>query len=401
VLRPSPHRIVDRKKRALALMLHYALRPAFDIHRLSRGLRVTGGRRFGEMKKVLLIRIDGLGDMAMSAPVFSSVRKVFPNARITLLTASWSRGIAEALEGLDEIICFDAPWMVKGRIERKESVLKVIRRLRKERFDLAVDFRGDFRNNILMYLTKAEYRVGFDITGCGYLLTDVVPCDSDHHPTKMCLAAMKYLAPACEIASEHKLKTTEADRGYIHELLARNGVYPAGAPVVVIHPGAKWEGRWWEARRYAEVADRLIEEYGASIVISGAPADVHLAGQIAGLMKNKAAVVAGKTSLRQFLALLDRSCLFIGVDSGPMHMAAAMGTRVVALFGPALAQAVGPYGSGHIVVTKQRLFPCSPCAQTACKMADFNCMKAITTEDVWAAVREQMDAVIPRRRQGA
>ncbi|MBI5238010.1 MAG: glycosyltransferase family 9 protein [Deltaproteobacteria bacterium] len=400
MIRISPHRIVDRKKRALALMAHYILEACFILYRFLtfRPFREKGGLPIGQIKKVLLIRIDGLGDVAMSAPVFGSLKEIFPDARITLLAASWSRDMVEVIPGLDEIIFFDAPWMVKGRDEKKENVFKVIRKLRKERFDLAVDFRGDFRNNILMSVSNARYRLGFNITGCGFLLTHVVPCADDHHPTRMCLSVMRYLNPKCTVVS-NPLWTTEKDRECAVGLLRENGLDPGkdGLPVVVIHPGAKWYGRRWMPERYAEIGDRLIEDYRANVIFSGAPGDAMLVRHIADMMRHKAVITAGRTSLRQFLALLEESDLFIGVDSGPMHMAAAMGTRVIVMFGPALPEAVGPYGLGHIVVTRQREFPCSPCAQTECKLPEDSCMQAITVDDIWAAVRTQLSAVSSER----
>ncbi|MBI5810282.1 MAG: glycosyltransferase family 9 protein [Deltaproteobacteria bacterium] len=401
MIRISPHRIVDRKKRALALMAHYMLKPCFILYKLLtfKPLRERGGLPAGSIKKVLLIRIDGLGDVAMSTPVFGSLREIFPDARITLLAASWSRGLVEVIPGLDEIIYFDAPWMVKGRDEKKDGVFKVIRRLRRGRFDLAVDLRGDFRNNILMSLSNARYRLGFNITGCGFLLTHVVPCAEDHHPTKMCLSVMRYLGSKCGVARK-PLWTKENDRECALGFLRENGLDPGkdGLPLVVIHPGAKWYGRRWIPERYAEIGDRLIEEYRANVILSGAPGDAGLVRHIADMMRHKAVITAGRTSLRQFLALLEESDLFIGVDSGPMHMAAAMGTRVIVMFGPALPEAVGPYGSGHTVVTRQREFPCSPCAQTKCKLTEGGCMKAITVADIWAAVSAQMAAVSSERR---
>ncbi|MEE9543698.1 MAG: glycosyltransferase family 9 protein [Thermodesulfobacteriota bacterium] len=395
MIKISPRRIVKRKKRAMALMVHYSLMACFALYRLL-SLRPTSAREeldTSRIKKILLVRIDGLGDVVMSTPVFGPIRGLFPDAHITLLTGSWSKGLVEVIPDLDEIIYFDAPWMVKGRDEKRQSLLSVAKRLRGEGFDLAIDFRGDFRNNILMYLSNATYRLGFNITGCGFLLTHVVPCSDDHHSTKMCISMIKYLNPGDD--KEHRLSlwTTEEDREYAANLLKKAGVCPSedASPVVIIHPGAKWYGRCWMPERYAEIADRLVEKYGARVLLSGAPADAELTGSIAKMMKHKAILTAGRTSLRQFLALLDKSFLLSGVDSGPMHMAVAMRTRMVALFGPTSSEAWGPSGDEHTVVTRQNDFTCSPCAQTRCSVPEDNCMMAITTEDVWGAVRRQME----------
>ncbi len=162
-------------------------------------------------------------------------------------------------------------------------------------------------------------------------------------------------------------------------------------PIVIIHPGARWLGRCWTAEGHAQIADRLINEYNANVIITGSHDELQLVEHIVNLMMYKPIVAAGKTSLGQLLALLEKSDFFIGVDSGSMHMAVAMGINVIALFGAARPEAVGPYGDEHIVVTKQHLFPCSPCSQTVCKRKEQNCMQAITVEEVWKAVEVQME----------
>ncbi len=393
----SPHRIVDKKNRAAALGIHYLLGSCFGLRGLFAPRSRTSTRFSVErVRKILVVRIDGLGDVVMSTPAFVSLRKMFPDAHITLLAASWSKGLVEPMPYFDEIRYFDAPWMVKGRPEKKESFLKTVGSLRREKFDLALDFRGDFRNNILMYLTGAGHRLGFNITGCDFLLTGVVPCGGDHHPTSMCVSMTRYLDPGVPKKQRLSLWTTARDRDYATALLMREApeCLNGSSLLVVIHPGAKWRGRHWVAGRYAEIADRLVDIYGATVVLSGGPADAELAREIVRLMKRGAVVTAGRTSLGQFLALLERSAVFIGVDSGPMHMATAMGARVVALFGPARPEAVGPYGDEHLVVTRQDEFPCSPCAQTVCEKGIENCMMAITTDDVWAAVKVQVEAAL-------
>ena len=167
--------------------------------------------------------------------------------------------------------------------------------------------------------------------------------------------------------------------------------------IVVIHPGAKWYGRRWKEESYAQIADALIEKYNAKVIITGGPKDFESIQNIKNIMKYVPVITPPNSSLRHFVALLGRSSLFIGVDSGPMHMAAAMNVKVVAILGPALSEAVGPYGKEHIVVTKQQNYSCSPCSQTRCKMPDNNCVEAVTVEEVWEAVEIQIKRILEQK----
>ena len=390
----SLQRIPVRKNRINALIIHYVLKAGFLFYRLFR-LNSSHKQKelpIGRIRKILIVRIDGLGDIVMSTPAFRALRNIFCDSYITLLSANWSKALVEVMPIFDEIIYFDAPWLVKRKRKKIRRIVGIIRKLRKENFDLFIDLRGDFRNNILMFFCKAKYRVGFHITGCHFLLTHVVPCDENHHPVKMALSLVEYLNQENKEKYKMSLWVKEEDRKATAELLRKEGTNDISGDklVIVIHPAARWRGRQWTMEGYAEIADRLIEEYQAKVIFTGSPNEIKFTLDIANLMKNKSIVATGKTTLRQFLCLLERSHLFIGIDSGPMHMATAMGTKVIALFGAARSEAVGPYGKEHIVITKQDNFLCSPCAQVVCKRPNNSCMKAITADDVWNAVENQI-----------
>jgi len=346
----------------------------------------------GRIRNVLIIRADGLGDLVMTTPLLAKLRRIFPNSRITLLAACASRELVEVMPVFDRVFYFDLPWFFKGQKRWLRKLFKFASEMRNERFDLAIDVRGDFRNNILMYFLGARYRLGFRTTGCDFLLTHVVSLPVNSHMGMACTALMKYLNPNDDGEDNLKLWITDEDRDFSARLLQANGVDPAkkDRPIVTIHPGAKWDGRKWSPENYARIADWLIDRYGAVVVLAGSAGDVDFVRRIASSMKSKPIEAVGTTSLRQLLALCEKSDLFLGVDSGPVHMAAAMGTKVFALFGPARREAVGPLGANSTVITRQDDFECCPCAQVECERPGSSCMQAVTVEDVRAAISQQL-----------
>lgn len=389
MIKISSAKIPFRKNRRIALIVHYFLKAAF-LFRLNL-FHKKENLSIEKIKKILVVRIDRLGDIAMSTPAFKAIRNVFPHSHITLLAARMSRDLVEVMPTFDRIIYFDALWVVKKQGGAIKRLLKTIKKLRREEFDLAVDLRGDFRNNILMFFCNAKYRIGYDITGSQFLLTDVVPLGENHHPVNMGFSLIQYLSPQNKKNYKMSLWVTQSDRKLAAQFLNQNNLTNGNHDlIVIIHPGARWYGRRWTIEGYAEIADGLIEEYGAKVIFTGSCDESKLTQDIVSLMRCKPIIATGKISLRQFLVLLERSNVFIGVDSGPMHMAAAMGTKVIALLGPARVEAIGPYGNGHVVITKQDDFTCSPCAQTICKRYGSSCMQAIRVEEVWQAVESLM-----------
>ncbi|MBN1804553.1 MAG: glycosyltransferase family 9 protein [Sedimentisphaerales bacterium] len=396
----SPHKIPVKRNRILAGIIHYLLKAGFVLFGFLKPDKALKQNdiRTGDIRKILIIRIDGLGDIVMSIPAFKAIRTVFPNAHITLLAASPVKGLVELIPVFNEIIYFDALWMTKG-YRKTSKLLETVSRLRKQNFDLVIDLRGDFRNNIFMSLLDVRYRLGYDITGCDFFLTHTIPCGQSHHSVDMSHSLINYLGQSDMSTYDLSLSPAGEDRRFASDFLKQNGIdlEDRDKPVVIINPGAKWQGRKWQTRRFAALADKIIEKFDASVILAGSSGDMELVHQIADSMNNTPIIAAGKMSLGQYLALIKECNLHVGLDSGPSHLAAAVGTKVVALYGPARPEAVGPYGTENIVVTKQENFPCSPCTQTRCKKSGNSCMDAITVEDVFSAVEIQLNKCVTEK----
>ncbi len=391
----SKFKIILRKNRVLVLIVHYFVKTisiAFFFEKIrNKGKEKTICKE--DVRNILILRLDGLGDLVMSTPSFAAIREYFPASNICLLAGSWSRELVEAMPFFDKISYFDAPWFVKGKKGWFMSLTRELKRIRWDGYDLAIDLRGDFRNNIFMYLCGIKYRVGYDITGCDSLLTHVIPIGSRHHARDMNLALLNLFGINEKREPDLKICLGEENRAAVDNFFIRTSVEMGTPPIVVIHPGAKWDGRHWVPDRFSSIGDRLIEKFRAKVILAGGPNDLPLAREIKAAMKQRAEIFDGN-SIVDFCALLERAHVFIGVDSGPMHIATAMGIKVVALFGPGDPDAVGPYGGDYVVVTRRDEFSCSPCSQKQCKRLDGNCMSAIEIEDVWSAVEKQMEKII-------
>ena len=395
MVRISAHRIPAKKNRIGAAVIHYFLMACYYLSRSIFPLQRETTRKppLDEVKKILVIRLDFLGDVTMSTPGFKAIRRIFPDAYITLLAAGLSRNLVEVMPFFNEIRYFDAPWMVKKRGEKVRRLYTAIRDLRRAKYDMAIDLRGDFRNNILMFLSNTRYRLGFNIAGCDFLLTHVIPCSTNHHNVNLCLDLIKYLNPKDSEEYTLFLQITDQDRARAAAIIKQlnTGNRNNSGPIVIIHPGASWHGRRWKNERFALVADRLIAEHNARLILAGSHSDREIAEKIADNMKNSVMITTGETTVREFIGLLEQSDVFLGLDSGPMHMASATGTKIVALFGPAHFNAVSPWGNGHIILSHQENFPCSPCDQTVCREPGNSCMDAIQVEEVFDAVSKQIE----------
>lgn len=337
-------------------------------------------------KRLLVLRLDQIGDVLVSTPAIHALRVRFPRAHLSALVGSWSAPILEGNPDVDEVVVLDAPWFA-SRSGRKVSwlgVLLVLRRLRQEPFDLAVDLRGDFRNLCLMAAINAPVRAGYADTGGGFLLTHTAQRLKNRHEIERSLDVVRTLGANVEDPRPF-LAVTEEDRRSLVAKLAEYGLDRKG-PLTVLHPGSGCSSKLWDPQRFAAVGDSLVSHFGAEVLVTGAPNETALAKQIVTSMRQSAASLAGRLTLKELAALFEQCSLVVTVDAAPMHIAAAMGRPVVAIFsGITTREEWAPWGERHVVL--QSPVPCLGCELPDCPRGN-ECMAKITVAQVVKAAEK-------------
>lgn len=342
---------------------------------------------------ILIVKMSAIGDVIHTLPALNALRRHFPEARITWLVEEAASSLVMGHEALDRVLVSRRKSWIR-RFSRSwdwgslREGYRFIAELRDTEYDLILDFQSLLKSGVLVGLARGKRKVGFD-KGMqhmerSYLLLNerVPPVSMDHHALVRGLMLLEAIGvPADEIA--YRLPIGEKDRERASRLLMS---HEAGRsrPVVVLHPVAQWETKLWSMDRFAALADRLLEEMDAQVVFTGGENDRGTVGAILSHMKNEAVNLAGRTNLKTLAALYEKSGLVISTDTGPMHLAAAVGAPVVALFGPTAPWRTGPYGAGHQVVRAG--LECSPCFKRQCETKE--CMERISVEQVLEAVRK-------------
>ena len=336
-----------------------------------------------EIREILIVRTAYIGDVLMAIPLLKPIRERFINAKISFLTSDNARGVVENNPYVDEIITYNPFWFYNSE---KRGYIDFMKGLRKRPFDLVIETRGDIREIMfLVFPLKARYKVSYDVGGGGYFLSHVVPYKGSVHRVEYHLDIARYLG--CEIDKdiEWGIYLNEDEKKRVEEILEDEGV-ALDKPIVAMQPGSRKELKCWPEENYAKLADYVICETGATVLLTGAPEEVPLVARVKGLMENKPVVLAGKTTLRELAGVISHCSLFISNDSSPMHIAAAMKTPTVAIFGPSKSVETAPYGKGHVVVEKD--FPCRyTCDEDVCHFKSHKqCMRDISMNDVFIAI---------------
>ncbi len=350
-------------------------------------------RRF---ERILVIKPSSVGDIVHALPVLHGLRVRWPSARIGWLVASH---FAELLEGhpeLDEVIPFDRRRF--GRLGRSIPVsvefAEFVQSLRARSFDLVIDLQGLFRSGFLAMATGAGVRIGFpEAREFGWLFYThrVEVPTSDMHAADRNYQVGGMLGFG-HVPMEFRLRIGEAPRGEAAQFLAEAGL-PPGQPYAALIPAARWETKLWAPDRFAAVADALQKDWALRVVLVTSAAHKPIAEAIADLTATATINLAGATTLKQMLALLEAASIVVTNDSGPMHMAAALGRPLVAIYGPTNPTRTGPYNRPRAVVRAE--LPCSPCYIRKLSQCPHKqeCMNRVTVDDVLAVVsRELADA---------
>lgn len=337
-----------------------------------------------EVTSILLIRTAYIGDVVMTLPLLGPLRRGFPRARITFLTSQAAAPLLLDNPLVDEVLAYDPFWFYP---RPKGEYLAFARALRRRRFDLVIEARGDIREILLLACAApAKRRLSYDVGGGGWLLSDVVPYPGLKHKVEYHLDLARHLGCPVE-GLDWRVRLTPEEEAQVDQALARVGV---GGPFVAFHPGSRLELKRWAHQRYTDLADRLIASGGPTPLFLGAASETAQVREILGLMQNPAPHLAGELNLRQLAGVLGRARLLVCNDSAPMHIAAAMGTGCLALFGPSKSVETAPFGPGHRVAELE--MPCrAACDESTCLHTPrHECMERLTVEPVWQALQEML-----------
>ena len=350
---------------------------------------------------ILIVKLSAIGDVIHTLPALNAVRKQYPDAHITWLVEEAAYGVIKGHKALDRIIVSKRKTWLKGLAGRSciknfREVRSFVKQLRDTRYDIILDFQALLKSGILIGLARGGRKIGFD-KGMQhqehsyiFLNERIKPVDMEVHAL---IRGMMLLEPLGIHSREavFNLPVSDQDRNAANDLLMHCGIKTSEL-LVAINPMAKWETKLWDNLKFANLADRLIEQANADVIFTGAQEDSKAIEDIISNMKAKAANLAGKTDLKMLAALYEKTSIVVSTDTGPMHLAAAIGTPVVALFGPTAPWRTGPFGDGHQIVRAG--LECSPCFKRQCKTAE--CMKQISIKQVLDAISrviEQFNSV--------
>jgi heptosyltransferase-2 len=393
----APQQSVYRKD-ALARRLFVAFgftSPALSRHVVDRYLEAAaawGAQAYGEPRlepadwgfaslgsaaqNVVILQTSFLGDSLLTLPLVSRVKEKLPGAKVSVLTLPKHAAVFQGAPGVDAVLLDDK----RGADSGFMGLLRAASRLRREGFDLAVIPHRSFRSALLALLAGIPRRLGFSTSAGRFMLTDVVPFAWMTHDLDRNLALAGPLGERRAGAAHPRYVAPPPASASLQQLLTTRGA-PEGARLAGVHPGAAWATKRWLPERFEDLCRRL-RTRGYVPVLIGGPDDRALGARLA--LASGAVDLTGQTSLEDLKALMGRLSLFVTNDSGPMHLAAAAGVPVVAIFGPTTRElGFFPYGEGHKVV--EAPLACRPCGLhggRSCPEGHFLCMRLLTVDAV-------------------
>jgi heptosyltransferase I len=340
--------------------------------------------------RILLIKLSALGDVIQTLPTLEAIREAYPQAEMSWLVEEAAAPILADHPALDILLVSRRrSWLAAWRqLDTWRELQGLVQTLRRQQYDLVIDLQGLLKSAFWTFLARSPRKVGFDRTReYSYLaLTErLPPYNPDEHAVRRYLRLAQYLGAAGEPV-RFRL-ALPAGTGQDLESLWRE----KSGPLIVMHPGTRWPTKHWPPESFASLADSLIAERQARVVFTGSPADRALIAHIRSQMTSPATDLSGRTDLKALARLFYQADAAVTTDTGPMHLAAAVGTPVAAVFGPTAPWRTGPLGRQHRVIRTDLV--CSPCFQRHCAAPE--CLTGLKVTEVHTALSEILDHISP------
>jgi heptosyltransferase II len=334
------------------------------------------------LKKILIRGPNWVGDSVLAIPAMKAVRARFPEAEITLLVRPWVAGVFKSAPFIDHL------WS-EPRPSGIAEWMRITSSIRKSRFDLALLFPNSFESAVMIFLGGVPQRIGYATDGRRWLLTNSLkPAVGKHHQVHYYLALAGALSAEVTQPSI-SIEANAEEKAQAAQLLASEGI-AQGRRYLVLNPGAAYgSAKRWNEDGFADAGDTLATELDLDVAIVGSEKERSIAESIQKRMRRRVAVLSGRTSLETLIGVISGSSLVLTNDSGPMHVAAALGIPTVAIFGSTDDVVTGPWGPRARVVREP--VECSPCLLRECPI-DHRCMTRVSAEAVCRAAREVLHA---------
>lgn len=337
--------------------------------------------------KILIIRLGSIGDVVLTTPVISALKLSYPDADVDFLVKKEYHELLIGNPHIRRVILFDG-----SRQKGLKGLLEIAGELRKEGYTHVIDLHGNLRSRAISALISGARTLRYDKQAVNRRLLLLGFKAQTKHTVDAYLSALAPLSVGADLkpAPTTAIYLSQEEEKAAGSLLAQHGVLE-GSTIIGINPGARWQTKRWLKDGFVDVGKKAITELGAKVLVFGGPGEVELSERVSEGIGRDAFSVAGKIGLRETAALIKRCSVFVTNDSGPMHMATAVGTPVVAIFGPTVRGfGFSPLGKSVVVEKEIKCRPCSLHGSEKCPRGRLDCMKGIKAEAVFDAVREQI-----------
>ena len=342
------------------------------------------------IRNVLVIRLDRIGDMVITTPIFRALKEKWPDVKVTVLTNPANRNIVINNPFIDYILVYDR----ENTHKNLNSRLIFFRGIRERKFDLVIDPYLDYelKSSLITRFVGNRFRLGFEFAGREICYNirynpNVFPVSTEkRHMIDYDLDLLTYIGIKTQKRQpEIFLSTDEKENAY--KLLEEAGVSP-GTEIIGLHPGGNYQSQRWPVKRFAAISDHLITNYDVNVILFAGQAEKQLLSEFRDYAV-KTPIFLCDLSLREFMSTLSHCSLLLCNNSGPLHIATALNIPTVSTMGPTISYHWWPHGKDHIVLRKD--VDCSPCKNGICKTHE--CMELITTDDFIEAVEMQIRAL--------
>jgi len=338
-----------------------------------------------DIKRILVLRYRSIGDIVLAYPTLEALRNTYPDARIDLVIDDVFKEVCHGWTIVDHLFLSTRNREGISKLSKLWNELKFIWKVQRERYNLVVDLHCGPRSAMLAFLSLAKYRIGNKLRPRNKVLYNIFPepAGKGIHSVDVMLSLIAPLNPVIPKKKNLFFAYNKENRAYINSLLERMGI-GEGEKFTVVHPGARVDFKMLPPRIMGEVVGYIVSEFGSKVMLVGSDTEITSISEVAQASGRKCGV-ATNLSIGQLAALMDRSEMFLGNDSGPMHIASALGKPVVAFFGPSDPVIWAPWNNKGKVVNAP-VMECMPCDQKGCHLVPEHCMSKIEVGKIKRAV---------------